>query len=164
MPSKSIKYSISQYSSLVAGLEDQSYRLLSSGSSTVGAHIRHIIDRMNCFERGLNLGQINYDLRERNPEIETNRDLALKALEKINDLFENFNESDLAKQISIIETLDSKRAPSVMSSTIGREIADLIAHNTHHLAIIKEILKDKIPIDENFGKAPSTIIHEKAID
>jgi hypothetical protein len=32
------------------------------------------------------------------------------------------------------------------------------------LAIIKEILKDKIPIDENFGKAPSTIIHEKAID
>jgi hypothetical protein len=161
MPQNQIKSSINQYVALTLNLSDEFYCFSKLGISSAGAHVRHVIDRMNCFLEGMKSGQINYDLRARNPKIETDRHLAISNLQKINNFFSSFKKEDSFHKITIIETLNPNHKATKIESNINREIADLIIHNTHHLAIIKVILQDHFDFDQNFGKAPSTIIYEK---
>lgn len=48
-------------------------------------------------------------------------------------------------------------------STLDREIMGHISHSTHHLAIIALIAKSLgFEIDEDFGKASSTLVSERS--
>ena len=166
MPNSQIQSSINQYLQLTGKLTDDIFCFATKGNSSVGAHIRHAIDRMNCFIDGLGVGYINYDLRNRNPQIETDRMIATEYLREINNFFLEFNKDELDEEILVIETLGTTSIPTKMNSTVKREIGDLIIHNTHHLAIIKVMLQSqsKLPeiFDKDFGKAASTVIYEKS--
>jgi hypothetical protein len=49
-------------------------------------------------------------------------------------------------------------------STFERELAFSAHHAIHHLAMVK-VISDAlgVDVDENFGKAPSTIVHEESV-
>jgi hypothetical protein len=49
-----------------------------------------------------------------------------------------------------------------ITSTVDRELMALITHSIHHLAIIALIVKSYgYEMDDDFGKAPSTIVYER---
>ena len=69
----------------------------------------------------------------------------------------------LPHPIIVLETLPPDADAAKSSSTIGREIHDLAIHNTHHLAIVKLLLQASgIETQQDFGKAPSTIVYEQS--
>ena len=60
----------------------------SKGSSSIGAHVRHILDRFHCFFAGVAGASIDYDVRKRDSEIEQNAEATMFALESVAPLIE----------------------------------------------------------------------------
>lgn len=127
--------------------------------SPVGAHLRHCLDHYANFLAGISAGCVDYDARQRQREIETDR---LFAIGKINELMSG---------LKAISELDDKPVRVKMDcgnneaekewwteSSIRRELQFLISHTVHHYAIIKMILvAGGVSVSEEFGIAPSTL-------
>ncbi|GJM13589.1 MAG: hypothetical protein DHS20C12_19920 [Pseudohongiella sp.] len=134
------------------------------GSSSIGTHIRHILDRFHCFFLGLPEASIDYDSRKRDPEIEQSIEAALYALESVTKRVERLQQLPfLNESIAVRESALATHPAVEISSTLEREILGLITHSIHHLAIIGLLAKSLgHQVDCDFGKAPSTIAYERA--
>lgn len=148
-------------------------------NSSIGAHIRHVLDHYQAFIVGLADGHINYDQRAREQRLEVNR---LEASARIKSLIEALLPIDNFEQ-SISVTMDTKldagpisaaeaSATSNLSavedvapqlSSVGRELAFLHSHSIHHQALVGFILRAlKIsPSPDDFGVAPATLRHRE---
>ena len=127
--------------------------------STLGQHIRHILDFYICLANGVDLGQIDYSTRERNPEIERDRKVAKTTFETIIDQICTCEEHNEIKVKADFSTDDTDSRPMV-KSTIGRELMFAYDHAVHHLAIIKIGIRMAFPhleLEENLGIAPATV-------
>ena len=71
---------------LTATEYNQPIKLL--GGSTLGQHTRHILDFFICLYEGCGSGVVNYDKRQRDPEIEQNPEAALQAINRIQKIVE----------------------------------------------------------------------------
>lgn len=141
-------------------------------NASIGKHFRHVLDHYFCFFSGLEAGEVDYDQRQRNTEIETQR---LHTLKKIQQLVEdlknlaarvstpNTNQTDNTHSLSVIlSTSASVTTSSPVKSSLARELIFLQEHTTHHYAIIKTQLKIlEFPVDDDFGVAASTQIYNQ---
>jgi len=141
-------------------------------SASIGKHFRHILDHYFCFFAGMETGHINYDQRQRDTAIETQR---LHTLGKIQQLIEDLKNladrfSNLASEqvgatnpVKVtLSTSPTTPSTSPAESSLARELVFLQSHTTHHYAIISTQLKFlKFPVDENFGVAASTQIYNQ---
>lgn len=142
------------------GLSDQEYSQKFSGVSSIGAHIRHIIDFYNCFLGSFAHEVIDYDNRQRNKELETNKQQAIKKLVEISQKLSSLPDEELRKEVIVKESV-SVGFKADARSNYEREMMFLYTHTTHHLGIIKTILSlTGRDVCASFGKAPSTIIYE----
>lgn len=148
---------------LVTALDDGQFRDPRAPWSSVGAHLRHVIEHYQSFLEGLADGRIDYDARRRDPTIEASRS---RALEVLADLVRGLGRIDTDQQgraLSVqmaceADTLD----PAWTRSTTGRELQFLLSHAVHHYALIRMLLiADDVTLDEDFGTAPSTIAHSR---
>ncbi len=154
---------INQTQQLLDILSPEDYVLAAKGNSSIGAHVRHVLDRFHCFFNGLNENAINYDARKRDPEIETNLSAAGFSVASIARRIHDLSETEFHNQIiSVHESVHHQGASVAISSTVERELMGLITHSIHHLAIIALLAKSRgYSIDPDFGKAPSTIVYER---
>lgn len=136
----------------------------SNGSSSIGAHTRHILDRFHCFFAGLGDASIDYDARKRDPEIEQNLQAATFAVASIARRITQLRESPFGNELISVRESVLPSSPAVdISSTVERELMGLITHSIHHLAIIALLAKSfGHQMDSDFGKAPSTIVYERS--
>ncbi len=136
----------------------------SKGGASIGAHIRHILDRFHCFFTGLPDASIDYDARKRDREIEQSLGAASFAIATVSRRIERLGNQPIALEFIAVKEAVLPSCPAVeISSTLERELMGLITHSIHHLAIIVMIAKSfGYEIDEDFGKAPSTIAFERA--
>ena len=153
---------IAQVDQILCIVSQESYIDGSKGGATIGAHIRHILDRFHCFFAGLPEASIDYDARKRDKEIEQNLSAASFAVSSVGRRIEQLgSEPSALELIAVKEAVLSTCPPVEISSTIERELMGLITHSIHHLAIIVLIGRSfGYQIDEDFGKAPSTIAFE----
>ena len=133
---------------------------LLSGSS-LGKHVRHVIECFNCFLEGYESGIVNYDHRKRELEIEVYKLLAINKLNKIQDQLKYL---DLNKGLVLEVNFDKTEADRTkLHTTAGRELAYNLEHAIHHMALIKIGLINICPeliLPEGFGIAYSTINHQ----
>lgn len=136
----------------------------SKGSSSIGAHVRHILDRFHCFFAGLAGASIDYDARKRDPEIEQNVEAAMFALESVARRIERLHSLPFCSELIGVKESVLSSSPAVeINSTLERELMGLITHSIHHLAIIAMLARSfGHHMDSDFGKAPSTIVYERA--
>lgn len=123
--------------------------------SSVGAHFRHNLDFVTNFLRGLETGKLDYNTRERNLRVETNRQYAvLRFREAVLEL-ENLTLEDLAKKILVrSETVENLWC----ESSAMRELEFLQSHTIHHYALIQTKLASfGFAAPRDFGVAPSTL-------
>ncbi|MEP2773305.1 MAG: hypothetical protein ABJH05_14230 [Fulvivirga sp.] len=132
-------------------------------NTSIGQHTRHTLEFFLCLKKGLNTGNVDYDKRDHDPVIESDKILSLTIINDLIVLLDNCTENvsmtlssnyDLASDDSLI-----------VESNLFRELAYNIEHAIHHMALIKIGLKEVAPyveIPNHFGVAISTIKHKKA--
>lgn len=126
--------------------------------STIGQHIRHTLEFFLCFESGEKEGVINYDKRAHDKLMETNKSLALDAIDQAIKFVSNLREKK-ALTLEVCYDLVQNEYISVETSTT-RELVYNIEHAVHHMAIIKIAAREIAPyiaFDHDFGVAASTV-------
>ncbi|MEZ5979058.1 MAG: DinB family protein [Planctomycetota bacterium] len=159
---------------VIAALDDDQFRSAPAGlaHSGAGAHFRHIYDYYRCFLRDVDGGRVDYDLRDRDPRFETERDHAVACLgdlvERLGDLAERgsgagedpFADRPLEARMDAVG--DAGEFGHWNLTTVQRELRFLVSHTIHHYALIALILKVKgFDCGPDFGVAPSTVEHWK---
>jgi len=148
-----------KYKKISKDIDLESFRK-EEGCSSIGKHVRHVIDRINCFVNGYELGEVDYDNRKRDSRLEQNPDLCCKALDEILPKLDKICHN--TKKLIVLETVSEDGYRMKVESTSQRELLDVFFHMCHHLAIIKFLLeKDNIKVEDSLGKNPSTVIYEK---
>lgn len=134
--------------------------------SSLGKHLRHILDHYLCFQRDLHKGVIDYDQRNRDCQIETDKDYAISVCEDIRRFLVGLNKAYSAEyplQVLMCNDVDMP-AGQMTHSSLGRELQFLQGHSVHHFAIMATVLKIAgVETSEDFGVAPSTIVHNNTV-
>jgi hypothetical protein len=131
-------------------------------NATLGAHMRHCIDHFTSFLAGVAETRINYDHRERDTKLETERSFARERIGDIRDSLARLTPASLNRASSV--TCKVRYAGEFSQSavtTFGRELMYVVAHAMHHFALMRimgSLLKLDLPSD--FGVAPSTLAHK----
>ena len=143
-------------SNLLSNLSD---KVLSDDSippyySSVGSHIRHVLDFYDCILKPKN----KFDLtsRCRYIEVETNCETAITYLDDINYRLNNLNIIDMKKEVIVVDDLGVGKEE--ITYTYSALLAQANSHAIHHYAIINYIL-DGLHVkinDSNFGFNPTT--------
>jgi uncharacterized damage-inducible protein DinB len=160
-------YCLGQCQQLLERVAVEDYRAQSGSQSSVGAHLRHVLERFQSLLNGLPEARIDYDNRRRDPALEQNPDSAAFALTSIRRRLKELQRSDgLAGAVAtdgllVSESVHPGQQAVTVSSSIERELMSLVSHSVHHLALIAMLLRPLgYTLDEQFGKAPSTLIHQ----
>ena len=150
-----------QGEALLCTLDDTNYtrKLRPAFNSAIGGHYRHCIDHFQCLLRGLKENEINYDHRERDRRIETDREFALAETQRILSAYHFIPTPFLDCPINVRSLIGHASGESpLIASTVGRELMYAVAHTIHHYALIAVMcgLLD-VPVPNGFGVAPSTL-------
>lgn len=105
--------------------------------SSIGAHFRHLLEHYSCFIEQYPSGQICYDKRCRDENLEKNRDFAIETLTNISNYLSDFaskyNTTSLQNQEFFI---DDEVLENRLQTNMTRELMFLHSHTVHHYAII----------------------------
>ncbi len=131
--------------------------------STVGQHLRHTIEFFICLEQGFDKGIVNYDKRQHDKLIESDKFIAVAALERIKD-FVIKQSSDKALKLEVGYDRDNDTCTTI-STNYWRELTYNIEHTVHHMAIMKIGIRevaDYVVLPSDFGIAVSTIRYQES--
>jgi len=162
---KTTYYHLNQLKEVVNQLTDEQlqFPLLVLDGSTIGQHLRHILEFYICLCNSIESGKLNYDHRKRDAEIEVSVDKCIFMINMIlQKLHRNLN--DIPMNLTADHSMDDIKKEISLSTTYYRELLYNIEHIVHHLAIIKIGLKSlasPIYIDDSVGVAMSTIRNRK---
>jgi hypothetical protein len=153
-----------QGGALLRKIDDEKYtrKLRPAFNSAIGGHYRHCLDHFQSLLQGLEVNEVNYDDRERNPRIENDREFALAETQRIMRACRSIPAAFLGCPINVRSQVNYETSESpLIGSTVGRELMYAVAHTIHHYALIAVMcgLLD-ILLPEGFGVAPSTLSYQ----
>jgi len=128
------------------------------GGSSIGQHLRHTLEFFICLEQGYHKGLINYDERAHDKLIETHKQTAMNAIDRIRQ----FNIDQIHDKPLLLEVgydLNSDENVTVKTNYF-RELTYNIEHAVHHMAIMKIGIREvarHVLIPADFGVAASTL-------
>lgn len=129
--------------------------------SSIGAHIRHIVDHFIALMDGHEQGHVDYNKRHRHNDIEQLPCSAAQCLKHLVTWLNELSDEWLDKPLDITTEIDVSRTHSTTcQSTLQRELVFVSSHAIHHFALIRIMcgMQNKA-IPELFGYAPATITH-----
>jgi uncharacterized damage-inducible protein DinB len=139
----------------------QPSRTLQGG--TIGKHVRHTLDHFRAALAGAAAEVIDYDHRERNVPMETEPREALAAIEALRRDLLGLTRTALSAPVRIRVMIAGDGTEAELGSTLARELAFAAHHAVHHHAMLGAIAAELgVEAGPEFGKAPSTITHERA--
>jgi hypothetical protein len=160
----SCKENLQEIRQLIAAMREEQYKYESKllSGATVGQHVRHILEFYLCLINGQEKGMVNYDKRERNPELEINPAFAIFIIENICSKIDSLAD----KSNILLEGIFPSAGGVVESITtsVNRELVYCLEHSIHHQALIKiALIEQRIDdlIHQNFGVAPGTIMYRE---
>jgi hypothetical protein len=158
---------LAQCAALVERLDDGAYTATSTTirGGTIGKHFRHVLDHfraaVGCHADG---GCIDYDHRDRDVPMETDRRLAMDSIDSLAAGLRRIDDRGLSSAVRVRVMVSADGATAELRSTLARELAFAAHHAVHHLAMIRAIASEfgqELP--EDLGRAPSTLNHERRL-
>tara|TARA_B110000037_G_scaffold134755_1_gene152752 strand:- start:115 stop:579 length:465 start_codon:yes stop_codon:yes gene_type:complete len=125
--------------------------------SSIGCHVRHVLDHYNAFVKAVESGVLAYDDRERNTKVENDRSCAIAAFESsIKELEALEDLPDGGVDVAVAAS--TQESQEISRSSLARELQFLVSHTVHHFALIAiaSRVQGIIP-GSSFGVAPSTL-------
>ena len=143
---------------LLNSVNDQEYANNSTAPyySSIGIHMRHILDVFQCIFDGVEKGQIDLSARQRNELAETKVAVGLAYFERIISLLEEVREEDLNRLVEVKDDLGLGMITA--NYTIAAALIQAHSHAIHHFASIGYIISQmgiNLP-DGDFGYNPTT--------
>jgi hypothetical protein len=145
---------------IIDRMDDSAFLRSSARSGSVGAQFRHNLDFVNSFLRDLPGGQVDFERRERDPFVETDRAYAKTKLEIAAARLRRLKFIALDADLLVRSEIDDGM---IHASTVSRELEFLLSHTIHHHALIAEKLEAQgISTPRELGVAPSTLRYRKS--
>ncbi len=131
-----------------------------TGHSSIGMHLRHILEFYIGILDNSDSSIVNYDLRKRELSLERDITTISETIARLTQKCKELTAESLLKPIDFqaCYSIESDLMESHPSS-LSRELAYGLEHAIHHMAIIKlscYLLEIPVQLDENFGVAYST--------
>jgi len=148
---------LAQFRGLILAVEQaSSHEIGLYGEIGIGRHVRHVVDHLRQFERGLETGVIDYNRRNRACALEFDPETGLKELERLMLRVQTVPVAD--ESVTVISEVCSMRRVDVrLTSTIQRELLFLQQHSVHHLAYAALLARHHgVAHDVGIGIAPAT--------
>lgn len=131
-----------------------------SGSS-IGQHVRHIIEFYSCLSSSQTTENVDYDKRQRNKTLENDPQ---KALEEVYYLLKQLEKINLDADLTLTTVFDGQEI--CVKTNYKRELIYLAEHSMHHFALIKiglRVSEVSIEMSSDFGIAQSTIQYKQNV-
>ena len=143
---------------LLNSISDQEYSNNSTAPyySSIGVHMRHILDVFSCVFQGIEEGLIDLSSRQRNQLAETKVSVGLDYFEQIITQLNNVNPADLDKVVKVKDDLGLGMVTA--NYTFAAALIQAHSHAIHHFASIGYIISQlgiNLP-DSDFGYNPTT--------
>ncbi len=124
--------------------------------NTIGKHIRHILEFVECMVVGMENGLVDYDNRRRDLALETDVNAALQLMLRLQNTIETITGD---KELEMTFAHPNGKL-EILKTNIYRELVYNIEHAIHHMAIIKiacNVEFTNVVLPSHFGVAYSTI-------
>ena len=124
--------------------------------SSIGGHIRHILDIFDCIFDGLESKQINLAARKRNELAEIKTTVALDYFDRVLSKLKGLENANLDQIIEVSDDLG--KGVIVQKYTLGSALIQAHSHAIHHFASLGYIICQlgiELP-DDDFGYNPTT--------
>jgi uncharacterized damage-inducible protein DinB len=157
-PGTPLRGQLASLRSVVATLPGSAYGASPSRvSGTIGAHVRHCLDHVRALVSHAGTGELSYDSRLRGTPVETDPGVAVEEIDRLCAELEDLDDAPLDRPINLRSLTERDGTPLTTMSTFGREVAFVIQHTIHHLAIVAVLLDQiGVQVPPDFGLAPST--------
>ena len=140
--------------------------------ASIGQHVRHSMDHLELAARIVNTtgeNELHYDLRKRGGDDENDLVAAEKRILGVVNVLKNLEEQEVvSRPIQAYFMLSGDPQEFQLPTTIEREMGFAVHHAIHHMAMVKIIATQtaglsKEELSPDFGRAPSTIVHDKTL-
>ena len=140
-------------------IDTEDYCATNGAEAAIGTHVRHILEHYEILMRVEDL-PINYDRRTRDLAVEQCPRTGMASLQAVRARLHNL--ADMASEQTLTVACrcatDGSERPTVVSSTLGRELMFLQSHTVHHLALIAVLARQRgMSVPADFGVAPATL-------
>ena len=113
-------------------------RLKERFAASLGAHYRHVLDHFLCLAEGIRTGQVNYDQRRRNPQLESSVTCARLVTEGLIDEFGGLSSEILQRECAVTYSVGyGETEAEAVRSNLAREVMFCVGHAIHHYAILR---------------------------
>ncbi len=157
---ESVAQILRQAVEVLSEIDDELYRGGANGGA-LGDHFRHCLEFVNGFLSGVQIGKIDYNLRPREPRLETDRRYAADEFRRaIKNLRTLATQTEAGKSLLVKpeDIAQADRADFWCRSSLERELEFMQSHTIHHYALIAFKLRaEGFAVAPEFGVAPSTL-------
>ena len=131
-------------------------------NSSVGGHVRHVIEHYQAFLIAVETGELDYENRARDLGIETDVDHAIEALQRIDHVLKQFSATRAGDGMLRLTAETSESG--VLVTSVARELEFLVSHTVHHYALIAVLAHAHgVFLPSDFGVAPSTLKYRQTL-
>ena len=128
-------------------------------NTSIGQHVRHIIELLQCLHEVYLTGVVNYENRKRDKDIENNKSAALVCLK---DMGRSLQKENKELVLHVNDPASSDLHLDIPTNYY-RELLFNLEHIIHHMAIIRIGITESTTIElpQEFGIAPSTLKYKR---
>lgn len=157
---------LSQLEGVVEQIHEADFSKPSAALSqaTIGQHLRHTVEFFICLESGFEKGLINYDKRNHDHLIESDKFIASASLRGIGKFISTHHE-DRTLKLEVAYEKDREDWVTI-ETNYRRELVYNIEHAVHHMAIMKIGIREVAPyiqLPADFGIAVSTLRYKETL-
>lgn len=143
---------------LLNSINDEEYsdKSVAPYYSSIGTHMRHVLDVFSCIFNGLETGNVDFSDRKRNVLAEEKTSEGLIYFEKVLESLYSLSSVDFNQIIYVTDDLGTGRVTA--KYTIGSALIQAHSHAIHHFASVGFIINQlgiELP-DADFGYNPTT--------
>jgi len=136
--------------------EQYSDRSVAPYFSSIGAHMRHILDIFECIFDGLETKEVNLAARKRNELVEIDIQAGLDYFQKVINTLKTLENVDFNQIVAVKDDLGLGEV--TVNYTLAAALIQAHSHAIHHFASLGYLINNlgiELP-DEDFGYNPTT--------
>lgn len=124
--------------------------------SSIGAHMRHILDVFSCIFNGLETKEVDFSKRERNAMAEQHTEVGIAYFNQVIEQLHGLDPADFGMVINVTDDLGLGKV--TMKYTLESALCQAHSHAIHHFSSIGFLVNQlglELP-DNDFGYNPTT--------